>query len=83
MEITETNKLIPLGKDYQVWHYTSPDVFIKLLNNEIYATHFRFLNDDMEISYAIKFWRDYIQSVSPNQELNHYVNSMLKIAPTQ
>ncbi len=78
METKSFPKEIKLGEDYPIWHYTSPEVFTKLLNNEIYATHFRFLNDDMEISYAIKVWRDYIQSVSPNQELNHYVNSMLK-----
>ena len=77
MEITETKKLIPLGKDYLVWHYTSPDVFIKLLNNEIYATHFRFLNDDMEIAYAHKVCQEFIDKEIHDELFNRFFKTLL------
>ena len=70
-------QFIPLGKDYLVWHYTSPNVFIKLLNNEIYATHFKFLNDDMEIAYAQKICQDFCEKEIPVVNIDSFGKKML------
>ena len=39
--------------DIILWHYTSPEVFWKMLRGELYATHYRYLNDSAEILYGI------------------------------
>ena len=77
MESIETKKLIPLGKDYLVWHYTSPDVLIKLLNNEMYATHYRFLNDEMEIAYALNICQDFIDSEIHDKQFEEFFKTLL------
>lgn len=77
MEVKEVKKLIHLGKDYLVWHYTFPDVFIKLLDNEIYATHYRYLNDDMEISYAHKVCQNFIENEINSNQLESFNKALL------
>lgn len=72
-----TQQLITIGKDYLVWHYTSPDVFIKLLNDEMYATHFKFLNDDMEISYAQKVCQDFINNELHVKQIDSFCEDLL------
>lgn len=39
--------------DLILWHYTSSEVFWKMLGGEFYATHYRYLNDSAEIFYGI------------------------------
>ena len=77
MEVKEKKKLIPLDKDYLAWHYTTPDVFIKLLNNEIYATHYRYLNDDLEISFAHKACQVFIENEINDNQLELFYKSLL------
>ena len=45
--------LLPKHKDILLWHYTSAEVFWKMLGGEFYATHYRFLNDSTEITYGV------------------------------
>ena len=78
MEIKTQKRFIPIGKDYLVWHYTSPDVLVKLLNDEIYATHYRFLNDDEEISYALKVCLDFFQNRLQGFDIDLFIKMMLK-----
>ena len=48
-------KLPPPGV---VWHYTSVDVLEYFLRGEIAFSHYRFMNDDLELSYGRQLLRD-------------------------
>ena len=54
---------LPLkNPDIFLWHYTSVEVFWKLLNGEFYATHYRYLNDSAEIIYGINTCKECFQN---------------------
>ena len=48
-------KLPPPGV---IWHYTSVDVLEHFLRGEIAFSHYRFMNDDLELSYGRQLLRD-------------------------
>ena len=50
--IIQARKLSEIKEDYLIYHYTSPDVFVKILQDGLWATHTDFLNDDMEIKHG-------------------------------
>lgn len=41
-----------------IWHYTSIDVLERFLRGEIAFSHYKFLNDDSELSYGRQLLRD-------------------------
>lgn len=54
MEIIHKGPQLPQKyPDLILWHYTSSEVFWKMLSGEFYATHYRYLNDSAEIIYGI------------------------------
>ncbi len=48
-------------KDILLWHYTSAEVFWKMLGGDFYATHHRFLNDSTEITYGFQEIKRFLQ----------------------
>lgn len=52
-EVRRGPKIPQENPDIILWHYTSPEVFWKILSGEFYATHYRYLNDSAEILYGI------------------------------
>lgn len=49
-----------------IWHYTSLNTFAKLFeeNSKLYATHYCFLNDNTEYTYAINIFLDMVKKSS-------------------
>lgn len=58
--------------DILIWHYTSPEVFWKILEGELYATHYRFLNDSKEIEYGLDAFEKVLSALQ--KELPYAVN---------
>ena len=49
-----------------IWHYTSIDVLEYFLKGEIAFSHYKFLNDDLELSYGRQLLRDIFDGVKDN-----------------
>lgn len=49
-----------------IWHYTSIDVLEHFLRGEIAFSHYKFLNDDLELSYGRQLLRDIFDGLEDN-----------------
>lgn len=75
MGIIDTLKSIETKEDDYIYHYTSPDVFAKILENGFYATHTDFLNDDTEVregEYLASYIVNLLTQKIKNIEISNY-----------
>lgn len=74
--VTEvTNDPLPLAKlppPGVIWHYTSIDVFEHFLKGEIAFSHYKFLNDDSELSYGRQLLSDIFDGLE-NEGLKKFI----------
>ena len=63
VSIEKPQRLPPPGI---LWHYTGVDVLEHFLRGEIAFSHYKFLNDDLELSYGRQLLRDIFDGVKDN-----------------
>ena len=55
-----------------LWHYTTIDVIEHFLKGEISFSHYKFLNDDSELSYGMQLLRDISESLN-SEDLKKFI----------
>ena len=65
-------------KDMLLWHYTSAEVFWKMLGGEFYATHHRFLNDSTEIIYGVHELEQFLRKNTSLKGLQFAIDDLKK-----
>ena len=64
----DVDKLLSVNADGLIYHYTSPDVILKILQKkEIWASSVFFLNDRQEVNYTTKLFSEIIDKKYDNK----------------
>lgn len=71
------NYPIPV-RDNMLWHYTSPEVLWKMLEGNLYATHYRFMNDSAEILYGLNIFKSFFQKAAADNQT--IANTLMALA---
>ena len=59
-----------------IWHYTSIDVLEHFLRGEIAFSHYKFLNDDLELAYGRQLLRDIFDRLK-DEELRKFMEGQI------
>ena len=79
MVTEETNNPLPLKRlppPGVIWHYTSVDVLEHFLRGEIACSHYKFLNDDLELSYGRQLLRDVFDGLK-DEEFKKFIEGQI------
>lgn len=67
--LTHARTVSDIGDDYLIYHYTSRDVFVKIMEEGLWATHTDFLNDDTEITHGNALAKNIFKSLHLDDHL--------------
>lgn len=68
--------LVKLPSPGIIWHYTTIEAFDCILREGIAFSHYRFLNDDSELSYGRQLLRDIFDDLK-DEELKKFIEGQI------